>query len=158
MVQPEVQPEPTGHPSEGSSQGLRVDPPDDAPLVVLVEDNIEVRDYIRSQLAPQYRVVEANEGARALELMRAEVPDLVISDVMMPGMDGYQLAREIRSDSRLSHLPVVLLTAKASHESRAEGLETGADDYILKPFRPDELPGARGEPDRTPSSPSGEVQ
>ena len=109
------------------------------PKILIVEDNRDVRAYLRRHLAARYRVVEAEEGAAALEQARAEKPDLVISDVMMPGMDGFALCRALKTDAALNHIPVILLTAKASAEDRLEGLETGADDYLNKPFNAREL-------------------
>jgi AraC-like DNA-binding protein len=102
--------------------------------ILLVEDSEDARDYIRESLAPDYRVVEAVDGsdgiARAMEI----IPDLVVSDIMMPGTDGYELCRVLKKDIRTSHVPIVLLTAKATEISMIRGLETGADDYITKPF------------------------
>jgi DNA-binding response OmpR family regulator len=103
-------------------------------IILVVEDSEDARHYIRETLEPDYRVVEVADGsegiARALEI----IPDLVISDIMMPEMDGYELCRVLKRDVRTSHIPVVLLTAKVSEESIIRGLETGADDYITKPF------------------------
>ena len=112
---------------------------ENAPVVLVVEDNADVRAYLRSHLAPLYRVEEAVDGVDGLEKARANHPALVISDVMMPRMDGYELCRALKTDEALNHIPVVLLTAKADEESKVEGLETGADDYIYKPFSAAEL-------------------
>ena len=116
-----------------------VAPPDDAPVVLVVEDNADVRAYLKDHLAALYRVEEAADGVEGLEKARALCPELVISDVMMPKMDGYALCRTIKADSQLNHIPVVLLTARADEESKVEGLETGADDYLYKPFSAAEL-------------------
>lgn len=110
-----------------------------SPLVLVVEDNADLRTYIRSHLAPSYAVIEAANGADALESALGQVPDLVLSDVMMPVMDGYTLCRRLREDPRTSHIPVVLLTARDDTPSRIDGLESGADDYLAKPFEPEEL-------------------
>lgn len=110
-----------------------------APVVLIVEDHADVRAYLRSHLVGTYRVEEAVNGVEGLDRARTLEPDLIISDVMMPEMDGYALCRAIKTDETLNHIPVILLTARASEESKVEGLETGADDYIYKPFRATEL-------------------
>ena len=114
-------------------------PPPDAPTILIVEDNADVRAYLKSHLAGRYRIEEAADGVEGLEMTRAMQPALVISDVMMPRMDGYELCRLLKTDDALNHIPVVLLTAKADEESKVEGLETGADDYLYKPFSATEL-------------------
>jgi signal transduction histidine kinase/ligand-binding sensor domain-containing protein/DNA-binding response OmpR family regulator len=111
----------------------------DVPTVLVVDDNAEIRHYMRTQLAPQYRVVEAANGDDALEEIRRIVPDLVVSDVMMCGLDGTALCRAVKADPELEFIPVILLTAKASAESKVTGLEAGADDYLTKPFSVAEL-------------------
>ncbi|MBW8876260.1 MAG: response regulator [Acidobacteria bacterium] len=112
---------------------------EDRTTVLVVDDNPEIRAYIRRHLEPDYRVVEAADGAQGLEQARRLVPDLVVSDVMMPGLDGNALFRALREDPELEFVPVVLLTAKASAESRIQGLREGVDDYVVKPFDPREL-------------------
>lgn len=112
---------------------------DDRTTVLVVDDNAEIRAYIRRHLEPAYRVVEAADGAEGLERARRLTPDLVVSDVMMPGLDGNALFRALREDPELALVPVVLLTAKASSESRLQGLRDGVDDYLVKPFDPREL-------------------
>lgn len=112
---------------------------EDRTTVLVVEDNSDVRTYIRRHLEPDYRVVEAADGAEGLAVARQLVPDLVVSDVMMPGLDGNALFRSLREDPELELVPVVLLTAKASAESRIQGLRDGVDDYLVKPFDPREL-------------------
>ena len=114
-------------------------PPADAPLVLIVEDHDDVRAFVRDVLRRRYRTTEAATGEEALDAARAERPDLVVSDVMMPGMDGVELVRRLRADDALAAVPVVLLTARADEESRLEGLGAGADDYLAKPFSAAEL-------------------
>lgn len=103
-------------------------------VMLLVEDNQELRSFLRSIFSQTYRVVEASDGVEGLNKALKFLPDIIISDVMMPGKDGIEMTRELRADMTTSHIPIVLLTAKTSIESKLEGLEYGADDYITKPF------------------------
>jgi signal transduction histidine kinase/DNA-binding NarL/FixJ family response regulator len=109
------------------------------PLVLLVEDNADVRRFVRNILDHEYLIEEAENGEAGLTIAFEELPDIVISDVMMPRMDGIELCKRLKTDERTNHIPVILLTAKASIDSKLEGLETGADDYIVKPFEAAEL-------------------
>lgn len=111
----------------------------DIPTLLLVEDDADTAAFTRSVLKDEFRIVHAKNGREGLELIRDNLPDIVLSDVMMPQMDGIELLREIRSDELTNHLPFVLFSAKASLESRLEGLQHGADAYISKPFSPEEL-------------------
>ena len=108
-------------------------------IVLIVEDNKDVRDFIRGHLETDFLVREAENGKTGLFMAQEAVPDLIITDLMMPVMDGHQFCREIRRDERTSHIPVIILTAKAGFEDKIEGLETGIDDYIIKPFSSKEL-------------------
>ncbi|MBC6995462.1 helix-turn-helix domain-containing protein [Lewinella lacunae] len=114
-------------------------PPHDRPLVLIVEDQAEVAAYLRESLAAQYRTLVASDGAAGLDIAFQEIPDLVVSDVMMPRLNGLQLCARLKADRRTSHLPVLLLTAKSAEEHRLEGLERGADAYLTKPFNEREL-------------------
>ena len=103
-------------------------------MMLLVEDNSELRLFLRSIFASEYRIVEAANGMEGLDKALRFLPDIIISDVMMPEKDGIAMTRDLRADMTTSHIPIVLLTAKSSIESKLEGLEYGADDYITKPF------------------------
>ena len=103
-------------------------------LMLLVEDNQELREFLRSIFTLMYRVVEAADGREGANKALKYLPDIIISDVMMPEKDGIEMTRELRADMTTSHIPIILLTAKTTIESKLEGLEYGADDYITKPF------------------------
>ena len=108
--------------------------------ILVVEDNDDVRSYLRDTLIGfGYRVSEAPDGQAGVQAAQAQVPDLIISDVMMPKLDGFGLAEAIRTDARTSHIPLVLLTSKASDESKIRGFAAGIDEYLLKPFQSDTL-------------------
>jgi signal transduction histidine kinase/DNA-binding response OmpR family regulator len=108
-------------------------------IILVVEDHADLRKYIKENLTDTYQVIEAPNGREGYTLAIDMIPDLVISDVMMPEMDGYTFCKKIKSNDKTNHIPVILLTAKASTEDKLEGLELGADDYLIKPFNPDEL-------------------
>lgn len=109
------------------------------PLVLVVEDHPELRDFLRGHLSRHFRVEEAANGAGALDRARESPPDVIVSDIMMPDMDGLELLSRLREDADLESVAVVLLTARAEVQDRIEGLERGADDYLPKPFEPLEL-------------------
>jgi signal transduction histidine kinase/ligand-binding sensor domain-containing protein/AraC-like DNA-binding protein len=109
------------------------------PVVLLVEDEQEVRDYITSNFRGKYHIYEAADGRKGLEMVIRFDPDIIISDIIMPLMDGIEMCRKIKSDIRTSHIPVIMLTARSAIESKIEGLETGADAYLEKPFSMDLL-------------------
>ena len=109
------------------------------PLLLLIEDNDQLRTFIRSVLDDNYRIIEAANGTEGWSLAKEYVPDLVITDVMMPEMDGYQVSRQLKEHEPTSHIPVLMLTAKADVPGKIEGWEAGADGYISKPFQPQEL-------------------
>lgn len=113
--------------------------PSGLPRVLVVEDNADVTAYIRQCLAGEYDLLIAQNGKAGVDMARKEVPDLIISDVMMPEMDGYELTRTLKNDLLTCHIPIVLLTARAGLDSRLEGWERGADEYLVKPFDEQEL-------------------
>ncbi len=110
-----------------------------ATRILLADDNADMRDYMRRLLSQKYEVIAVGDGNEALQAARGQKPDLVLTDVMMPKLDGFGLLRELRADNRLKTVPVIMLSARAGEESRIEGLEAGADDYLIKPFSAREL-------------------
>lgn len=109
------------------------------PLILIVDDNEEILHFVAGDLGERYTVCTAQNGAEALERLKQEAVQLVISDVMMPLLDGFELCKIIKTSFEFSHIPVILLTAKNTLQSRIEGLELGADAYIEKPFSPEHL-------------------
>ncbi|PTL82795.1 ATP-binding protein [Vitiosangium sp. GDMCC 1.1324] len=107
--------------------------------ILLADDNADMREYVGRLLATRWKVETASDGAEALRAIRERIPDLVLTDVMMPNLDGFGLLRELRADERTRHLPVIVLSARAGEEAHVEGLRAGADDYLVKPFSTREL-------------------
>ena len=112
---------------------------DDIKRLLVIEDNGDVAAYIGSQLTDRYAVFYASNGLQGLEKAKELVPDLIITDLMMPGMDGLELCRQVRSSEIIDHIPIIVITAKISEADRVKGLENGADAYLSKPFNSDEL-------------------
>lgn len=109
------------------------------PIIVVAEDNADVADLLCSQLEPFYEVVAARDGVEALKRAGEIIPDLVITDVMMPNMDGMALARAIRANDLTAHIPIIMVTARVTEQDRIEGIKAGADAYLVKPFNTEEL-------------------
>jgi YesN/AraC family two-component response regulator len=125
--------------SNGEGEKSIVTADDHQPILLIVEDNADRRHYIRKSFSDQYQIIEAGNGKEGIKKAEQFIPDLIISDVMMPEMDGYKFCEQIKTKELTSHIPVILLTAKADRESKLTGLGTGADDYLSKPFDADEL-------------------
>jgi signal transduction histidine kinase len=133
--------------AQDSAAGMTAPPPPAAapevqtsrPRVLVVDDNADLREYVAALLAPTYDVATAPDGLAALAAVRANPPDIVVSDVMMPNLDGLGLVRQLRAEERTASLPVILLSARAGEESAVEGLDSGSDDYLAKPFSAREL-------------------
>jgi signal transduction histidine kinase len=123
------------------SDGAQVDgeSPQEKPVLLLADDNADMREYVRSLLAGRFQVITSENGKVALELARQNTPDLVLTDVMMPEMDGFALLSALRNDPATVLTPVIMLSARAGEEARIEGVSAGADDYLTKPFTAREL-------------------
>jgi DNA-binding response OmpR family regulator len=121
------------------ADGLPQEPGADLPTLLLVEDNPDVVEFLTACLKQQYNLEFAFNGRAGIEKALQHIPDLVVSDVMMPEKDGFEVCQTLKEDERTSHIPIVLLTAKAGVESRIAGLRRGADAYLAKPFHQEEL-------------------
>jgi len=117
----------------------RPEPTNDASSILIVDDNPDMREYLKNILGRNFTVITAGNGIEALQKMKEQLPQLIVSDVMMPGMDGTQLLKAIKENKEYERIPVILLTARAGEESRIEGYQGGADDYLVKPFSTKEL-------------------
>jgi signal transduction histidine kinase/DNA-binding NarL/FixJ family response regulator len=109
------------------------------PLVLIIEDNVDVAHYLKTCLKGKYQTVHAGDGIIGIEMAFEDIPDIIISDVMMPGKDGFEVCATLKTDERTDHIPIILLTAKVTTEDRLAGLSHGADAYLSKPFNPNEL-------------------
>ncbi|MBN2426651.1 MAG: response regulator [Calditrichaceae bacterium] len=107
---------------------------DKSAKILIIEDNTDMRFYIKSQFKDSFDIIEAQDGLQGVKSALDIIPDAIICDIMMPGMDGFQVCKTLKNDQRTSHIPIVILTAKSSEENTIEGLESGADDYVTKPF------------------------
>lgn len=119
---------------DGEEERLELENDTGKPVLLLVEDNEDFRFYLKDNLKAQYAILEASNGQAGFQKALASIPDLIVSDIMMPEMDGITLCRKVKNDVRTSHIPVILLTARAAEEQKIEGFESGANDYITKPF------------------------
>lgn len=108
---------------------------EDAPILLVVDDHEDIRNFVRSSFQKDYQVIEAIDGEDGIEKALKNLPDIIISDIMMPRISGIELCKTLKSDEKTSHIPILLLTAKAEEQTQYEGLETGADDYLVKPFK-----------------------
>ncbi len=144
IIRPSTEPEEVGKFEAPESKGFVLKVNDGEvqeirPRILVVEDNFDLRKFIMDSMGNEFNFLEAANGKEGLEIALGEIPDLIISDVMMPEMDGMTMTGKLKHDMRTSHIPIILLTAKTSVESKLSGLETGANDYLTKPFNKNEL-------------------
>ena len=112
---------------------------DNTPLILIIEDEKDIRNFIKENIGTECNIIESSNGKDGLKKSIEYIPDLIISDIIMPEINGIDLCKNLKTDERTSHIPIILLTAKSSMENKLEGLETGADDYLTKPFNISEL-------------------
>ena len=117
-----------------NKQPASVESEDGKPIILVVEDNRDIREYVRSSFEEMYEVLTAADGKEGWDIAQSQIPNIIISDIMMPVMDGIELCRHIKEDMRTSHIPVILLTAKDTLQDKEEGYDAGADSFITKPF------------------------
>lgn len=120
-----------------TSENIQLD--EEKSMILIVEDNFEVRNYIKENLEPHYKIEEAVNGEEGIKKAIETIPDLIITDVMMPKIDGFELCTKLKNDQRTSHIPIIILTAKAGEQNKLDGLQIGADEFLAKPFSPREL-------------------
>jgi CheY-like chemotaxis protein len=127
--------------SEEESHAFRYSPTGDREVtkIVLADDNADMRDYLQRLLSANYQIIAVADGQQALEAIMQDKPDLVLTDVMMPNLDGFGLLKALRGNPQTASIPVIMLSARAGEEARVEGLEAGADDYLIKPFSTREM-------------------
>ena len=117
-----------------NSEGKGETAADERPLLLVVEDNDDIRQYIADSMGDDYQIIQAADGLEGTSLATEQIPDIIVSDIMMPKMNGIELTRQLKEDVRTSHIPIILLTAKDSIEDKEEGYDSGADSYLTKPF------------------------
>lgn len=117
-----------------NSEGMAETAADERPLLLVVEDNDDIRQYIADSMGDDYQIIQAPDGAEGAERALEHIPDIIVSDIMMPKKDGVEMTRQLKEDVRTSHIPIILLTAKDSIEDKEEGYDSGADSYLTKPF------------------------
>jgi signal transduction histidine kinase/ligand-binding sensor domain-containing protein/DNA-binding response OmpR family regulator len=139
QVEPPVMDKPINQPASIEKSQADIQPEGELPTLLIVEDNPNIRHFLVACLEYDYQLETATNGQEGIDLALDIVPDLIISDVMMPEKDGFELCATLKHDKRTSHIPIILLTAKADMESKISGLKTGADAYLTKPFEPEEL-------------------
>ena len=130
---------PKAHSATKSTVAEKVEGENDKKIILVVEDNYEVREYIKEQLVNNYQIIEAENGKEGLWAAENRLPDLIVTDVMMPEMDGYEFCLKIRNNEKTSHIPIIMLTAKAGFDDKIQGLDTGIDAFLTKPFSAKEL-------------------